>query len=140
MRRYRRPILIALTVLACLVSLVAYDRHRQWRADAIERTVARMPLGVSGAEAERRIGRPPDRVTQEMGVILNSVTMYTASNSRAAEYGTPQMYDVRIWYFGPLTAWVYTDRNDRVVMRSTDRPRRGRSFLSQLRRSLQNLF
>jgi hypothetical protein len=139
MRRYRRPILVVLLAIACLVAFVAYDRSVERRADAVEWTVARMPLGISGAEAERRIGRPPDRVTQEMGVFAYSAMLLTASNSLAAEYGKPQMYDVRIWYVGPVTVSVYTDQNDRVALRTAQRPPRRPSIADRLRRFLQNL-
>ena len=126
-------------VLVCLVSLVAYDRYRQRREDAIEWTVARMPLGISGAEAERRIGRPPDTVTKGMGVIAYSAIMLSASNAQAKEYGEPQMYESRIWYIGSLTVVVHLDRNDRVALRTASRPRPGPSVLGRLRRFLQNL-
>lgn len=139
MRRYRRPILLALLVLACLVSLVAYDRHRQRREDAIEWTIARMPLGISGAEAERRIGQPPDKVMRGRGVIAYSAIMFDASSAQAKEYGEPQMYESRIWYLGSLTVVVHLDRNDRVALRTASRPRPRPSVLGRLRRFLQNL-
>ena len=72
-------------------------------------------------------------------MILNAVTMYTASNPRAGEYGKPQMYDMRIWDCGSITVAICTDQDDCVAMRTAWRPRPRPSVLGRLRRFLQNL-
>ena len=139
MRRYRRPILLVLIGFAGLVALIAYQDHRRRRADAMEWRVARLPLGISAAEAERRLGRAPDRITQVRGVIAHSAMMLDASNSLAADYGDSQTYSARIWHVGPLTAYVYTDQNGRVAFRSTSRPPSRPPLTARLRGYFQRL-
>ena len=139
MHRYRRPIFLAVLVAACVAGLVAFDRDRQRRAEAIEWAMARMPLGISGAEAERRIGRPPDATGQSTGVIAYSAMMLSASNALAAEHGEPATYESRVWQVGPVTAVVWTDGSGRVVLRTAQRPPRRPPVLDRVRRLLQRL-
>lgn len=78
-------------------------------------------LWGTAAEAERLIGRRPDQVTQTTGVLLHGVTLLAATNSRAAAYGAPQSYELRVWQRGDFAACVVIDRNGLVAGRYSRR-------------------
>ena len=139
MRRHRRLLMVGLLVVACFTLLIVRQRRLEHRQDELEHIVAQMPTGISAAEAEQRIGRPPDRTTQQAGVIINPVMMYTASNSLAADNGKPQIYDCRLWYCGSLTVSVCTDDRGRVTFRTTTRPPRRASLFRRLKQVFQRL-
>lgn len=140
MGRYRRPILVLMPIaIACVAMALAYF-ERQRRVEELVRIISAMPVGISAAEAERLIGRPPDETWQQPGVVVNYFTIADPASPLAAGCDEPQQYDVRLWSCGPLTIGVWSDEAERVVVRSGwYRPRHSSALLTSLIRLIRRL-
>lgn len=53
--------------------------------------IAQIPLGLTATQTDARIGEAPYRVTETSGVLMNSTTMLTASNSLRHSTGHPKI-------------------------------------------------
>lgn len=105
--------------MGVLGAIVAYHRDATRRAAEREMTTAKMPLGITAAEADAIVGDSPDNVSQTSGVLVTPVTMLAASNSKAADYGVPQNYTLRTWKRGYVNLTVAVDANGKVAGRWT---------------------
>ena len=117
-RQSKRLATIALATTA--ITLIAFT-FAFWRIEhpvsvsQFEVTVAVIPLGVTTEEADKMIGSPPDVITKQDGVLVTPVTMLTASNGLAKQYGPPQTYSLRVWDRDGVKATVAVDREGKVA-------------------------
>ena len=81
----------------------------------LEVTVSRIPIGIDARQADSLMGTSPDAVSQMEGVLMNHVTMLTASNDLAKRYGEPQAYSLRTWKQDRSRVTVAVDADGKVA-------------------------
>ncbi|QDT79003.1 hypothetical protein Mal35_24560 [Gimesia maris] len=116
--RVKRYLKIILTVLGCLLLMTVgiyfkYALHNP--VTELETVTARIPLGISTAEADSLMSTPPDAISQTRGTLLNSTMLVTADNPLSAEQGDVQLYSLRTWHRGDRHATVVIDQSDKVA-------------------------
>ena len=114
-----KTLVMLFALFGCVLALVAYRHDAKLKGERLETTIARMPTGITAAEADRLIGSAPDQISQDSCVRVNNVTLYAASNPKAAAYGKPQLYEFRIWRRGPVSAFVVVGPDGKVAARTT---------------------
>tara|TARA_R110000868_G_scaffold411790_1_gene711395 strand:- start:166814 stop:167326 length:513 start_codon:yes stop_codon:yes gene_type:complete len=111
-------LVIFLTSLGCLLLMTVgiyfkYAPHNP--VTELETVTARIPLGISTAEADSLMGTPPDAISQTRGTLMNSMTLLSADNSQSAQQGSVQFYSLRTWHRGDRYATVVIDQSDKVA-------------------------
>jgi hypothetical protein len=114
-----KTLVVLLALFGCVLALVAYRYDAKLKGERLEMAIARIPTGITAAEADRMIGSAPDKISQSSCVIAVHGTVYAASNPKAAAYGKPQTYEFRVWRRGPVTASVVVGPDGKVAARST---------------------
>jgi hypothetical protein len=119
---------VPLAAVACLAAAgairlyAAYLDHAR-NGESLTMAAPAIPLGVLAAEADQLMGEPPDRTSRMSGVFINSMLL-DARNSKAARYGPPQVYDLRIWNRGRVQVTIVIGSDGRVVGRKLWQDRR----------------
>ena len=78
-----------------------------------------MPVGIAEAEADWRMGSPPDSVASTRGVLITPITMLAENNTLARQQGAPQDDSLRRWDCEGVRAVVVVDHNGIVAGRWT---------------------
>ncbi len=81
----------------------------------LEVTVSRIPIGIVACKADSMMGSSPDAISHMEGVLMNHVTMLTASNDLAKRYGEPQAYSLRTWKQDRSRVTVAVDADGKVA-------------------------
>ncbi|QDU14538.1 hypothetical protein CA11_23460 [Gimesia maris] len=118
--RVKRYLKIILTVLGCLLLMTAsiYFKYApRHQVSELESITARIPLGISAAQADAHLGTPPDVVSQTRGTLLNSTMLLSANNPLSAEQGNVQLYTLRTWHRGDAHATIAVDESGKVAGR-----------------------
>lgn len=118
--RVKRYLTIILTVLGCLLLMMVgiYFKYApRHPVTELESITARIPLGISTAEADAQLGRAPDSISQVRGTLLNSTTMLTADNPLSAQQGSVQLFTRRTWHHGDTHATIAVDQSGKVAGR-----------------------
>lgn len=116
--RLKPYLVIFLTSLGCLLLMTVgtYFKYAPRNpVTELETVTARIPLGISTAEADALMGTPPDAISQTRGTLMNSMTMLSADNSLSEQYGIPQTYTLRTWHRGDRHATVAVDQSGKVT-------------------------
>ncbi len=116
--RVKRYLKIILTVLGCLLLMtvgIYFKYAPRHQVSELESITARIPLGISTAQADAHLGTPPDAVSQTRGTLLNSTMLVTADNPLSAQQGSVQFYSLRTWHRGDRHATVVIDQSDKVA-------------------------
>lgn len=111
-------LVIFLTLLGCLLLMTVgiyfkYAPHNP--VTELETATARIPLGISTAQADALMVTPPDAISQTRGTLMNSMTLLSADNSQSAQQGSVQLYSLRTWHRGDRHATVVIDQSDKVA-------------------------
>jgi hypothetical protein len=119
--RSRNSLIVPLAALACLaaagaIALYAVYLDRTRNGEPLTMGAPQMPTGILAAEADQLMGGPPDRTARVSGILINS-TLLDATNAKAAKYGPPQDYNLRIWERGSINVTVVIGSDGRVVGR-----------------------
>jgi len=109
-RRWLGAILL-LGVVGFVVLITIWRRQGR----ALELMIARVPVGVSVAEADRLLGGPPDDAWQDTGVLVNGVMLLDASNADAKKYGPIASYEFRRWKRGDVFGIVLIGDDSKVA-------------------------
>lgn len=118
--RLKPYLVIFLTSLGCLLLMTVgiYFKYAPRNpVTELETVTARIPLGISTAEADALMGTPPDAISQTRGTLMNSMTMLSADNSLSAQYEIPQTYTLRTWHSGDTHATVAVNQSGKVAGR-----------------------
>ncbi|EDL57904.1 hypothetical protein [Gimesia maris] len=118
--RVKRYLKIILTVLGCLLLMtvgIYFKYAPRHQVSELESITARIPLGISTAQADAHLGTPPDAVSQTRGTLLNSTMLVTADNPLSAEQGDVQLYSLRTWRRGDTHATIAVDESGKVAGR-----------------------
>jgi hypothetical protein len=116
-KRFRQTLTLTLAALGGLAGTFAYQRFAEYQAQQLEFSIARMPTGITATDADRLMGHRPDQISQVSGVLVDRIMLLAATNSKAAAYGAPQQYEVRLWQRGDVQACVVVDRDGHVAGR-----------------------
>lgn len=116
--KVKRYLVIFLSSLGCLLLVtigifIKYAPHNP--VTELESITAKIPLGITAAEADALLGAPPDSVSQTRGTLLNSMTMVSPENELSAQHGGPQLYTLRTWNRGDRHATIVVDQSDKVA-------------------------
>lgn len=79
--------------------------------------MARVPAGISVAEADRLLGAAPDEVLPWSGVVVNGATLIDAGNPDVSKYGAVSNFEIRRWDRGDTSGAVIIDEDRKVVGR-----------------------
>lgn len=114
-----KAMFVALTLIACALSLISWQQVSTRRGRQLEATIAQMPTEITVAEAHRLLGSQPDSIDQQSGVMMSAVTMLTANNSKSSDYGISKDYALHNWKRGNVNATVVVNKDGRVDGRWT---------------------
>jgi hypothetical protein len=111
-------LVIFLTLLGCLLLMTVgiyfkYAPHNP--VTELETATARIPLGISTAQADALMVTPPDAISQTRGTLMNSMTLLSTDNSQSVQQGSVQLYSLRTWHRGDRHATVVIDQSDKVA-------------------------
>ena len=118
--RVKRYLKIIVTVLGCLLLMtvgIYFKYAPRHQVSELESITARIPLGISSAQADAHLGTPPDVVSQTRGTLLNSTMLLTADNPLSAQQGDVQLFTLRTWHSGDTHATVAVNQSGKVAGR-----------------------
>lgn len=116
--RVKRYLKIILTVLGCLLLMtvgIYFKYAPRHQVSELESITARIPLGISAAEADALMGTPPNAISQTRGTLMNSMTLLSTDNSQSAQQGSVQLYSLRTWHRGDTHATIAVDQSGIVA-------------------------
>lgn len=112
---------LAAILLLGVVGLVALITVWRRQGQALELAIAKVPSGITVAEADRLLGGPPDEVSQTSGVLVHGVTLIAANNPDVAKYGSPSNFEIRRWNRGDVHGFLLIGEDGKVAGRMTVR-------------------
>ncbi|WP_417383687.1 hypothetical protein [Gimesia sp.] len=116
-KHYLTLILASLDFLLLVTVGIFFKHAPRHQVTELESITARIPLGISTAEADAQLGRAPDAISQIRGTLLNSTTMLTADNPRSAQQGSVQLFTLRTWHRGDTHATIAVNQSGKVAGR-----------------------